>query len=372
MKYILQVYSGDRHTSGFRTDEITDRIKAIASGIKIDQVIIGWGTDAAAYRKIGAFLHGAGIRMILWLPVFSEAGEELRPDRATDIFGQPVAAPDGQPDDAFHFVCPSSAHNAQIVKDAYERYFSDCGFDGVFLDRVRGQSFAAGISGVLSCACANCRKAFQQKGVDIREVRQLYEEQGDAFFDVASWPMNGEFTLERPQAQRFFEAREEIIADAVTDIIRSFKSKGLIVGLDLFAPVVSRIVGQNYSLLAGKADFIKPMLYRRTEAPAGIGYEYALLRRHAPGARGIPALSMDRAFLDSQLRAVADLPCEIYPGVEINYDEELVRTDPAYIRESLAAIREHGIEGAALCWNVMQAPEQFLRTVAEGEKHDRA
>jgi hypothetical protein len=213
------------------------------------------------------------------------------------------------------------------VTDTFEKHFSDCGFDGVFLDRIRSQSFETGISGVLSCACKRCRKSFSEKGVNIDEVRNLYEEQGDAFFDMASWPMNGEFVLEKLSAQRFFEAKEKIIAEAVIGLAGYFRSKGLIVGLDLFAPVISRFVGQNYLLIAKAADFIKPMLYRKTEAPAGIGYEYALFEKYAPGARSKLKPVMDKDFLYSQLQAVKDLPCEQYPGIEINYDKDLVKTD---------------------------------------------
>ena len=361
MRYILQIFTGFRNASSFCAEDIIEKIGFLVSEMDIDDVIIGWGRDASAYRKIGSFLHGAGIRMLLWLPVFSEVSAEFMPDQAQDIFGNTISALDTREGEAFQFVCPSSAHNVRIVKDIYEQDYAGCGFDGVFLDRIRTQSFAAGVSGVLSCGCVRCRKAFLQKGVNIDDVRKAYEDQQDSFFDAASWPMNGEFVLENPLAQRFFEAKEEIIADAVTDITRYFKDKGLTVGLDLFAPVISRLVGQNYSRITRYADFIKPMLYRRTEAPAGVGYEYALMEKYAPKARGRMKLSPDLPFLRGQLEAIGKVSCEKYPGIEINYDKDLVRTDVGYIRESLAAVRDSGFEGAVLCWNVMQAPEEHLR-----------
>lgn len=366
MKYILQIYTGSGDISCYRAEEMIDRIRTIASRIRVDKVIIGWSREASVYRKLAAFLHEQGIQMLLWLPAFSESFENFRPDQATDVFGNPVGGPDSTEDQSFHFVCPSSGHNARIVTDTYEKHFSDCGFDGVFLDRIRSQSFETGISGVLSCACERCRKAFSDKGVDTDKVRNLYEEQGEAFFNMTSWPMNGEFVLEKLPAQCFFEAKGEIIAEAVTGLAGYFRSKGLIVGLDLFAPVISRFVGQNYSLIAKAADFVKPMLYRRTEAPAGIGYEYALFEKHAPEARGKLKPVMDLAFLQSQLQAVKDLPCEQYPGIEINYDKDLVKTDPEYIRESLTAISECGLDGAALCWDIMQAPEAHIEAVPKG------
>ncbi len=106
--------------------------------------------------------------------------------------------------------------------------------------------------------------------MDTDEIRRLYEAEKDSFFDMDSFPMNGQFRPRNAAALRFLEVREEIIADAVTSLVRYFKDKGMTVGLDLFAPLISRFVGQNYALITKNADFIKPMLYRRTEAPAGI------------------------------------------------------------------------------------------------------
>lgn len=365
MGYILQICTGAWSASNYATEDIIQRIGTISSRIPVDRVIIGWSTDASLYREVGSFLHGKGIQMILWLPCFSEISGIAQPDETLDVFGNKIVVPLAQPGEDFVFCCPSSAHNIQIVESLYEDYFSGCGFDGVFLDKIRGQSFVAGVPGVLSCGCERCQKAFLARGVDLRDVRSLYEQKGDAFFDMRSYPMSGTFALEEPVAQRFFEAKEEIIASAVTELCSHFRDKGLIVGLDLFAPLVSRFVGQGYTLITKGADFIKPMLYRKTEAPAGIGYEYALFEKHAPAAKKMAAPAMDEAFLDTQLEAIGQVSCERYPGIEINYLEDIARTDPDYIRESLAAVKEFGFEGVALCWNVMEAPVEHIETVAE-------
>ena len=365
MKYILQVFSGPWNQANWQAGEIIRTIREIASQIPVEKVIIGWYTDPSVYRETGEFLHESGVQMLLWLPVFAEVGETADQDEALDLFGRKVPAPAGEEGTGFRFGCFSSRRNVQIVKDAFEKYFAGCGFDGVFLDRIRSQSFTSGISGVLSCGCERCRKAFLEKGVDLSAVQKLYEEKGDAFFDTASFAMNGEFRLNETPARRFLEAKEEIIADAVDEIIRYFKAKGMIVGLDLFAPAVSRFVGQNYALLAKNADFIKPMLYRRTDAPAGIGYEYSLMKKCLPDAKGWDPLPADRTLLEMQLEAIRDVPCGRYPGIEINYDEKLVRTDEAYITESIAAIRDCGYEGAALCWDVMQAPQGYFRAIRD-------
>jgi hypothetical protein len=106
------------------------------------------------------------------------------------------------------------------------------------------------------------------------------------------------------------------------------------------------------------------MLYRRTGAPAGIGYEYALFAKHAPAAKKPAIPAMDRTFLDTQLEAVAQASCERYPGIEINYLPDIARTDSDYVRESLSAVRKFGFKGAALCWNVMEAPDEHIDAIA--------
>ena len=360
MKYALQVFTGSRNASGCRAGEIIRKIGAFAAKAEVGRVIIGWSRDTSVYREVASFLHRSGIQMLLWLPVFSEIPESLHPDHAEDVFGNRVALSGVQEEEGFRFVCPSSGHNARIVEGIWEKHFSDCGFDGVFLDRVRGYTFTAGVSGMLSCACGRCRNAFLAKGVDPVQVRALYESLECAFFDMASWPADGEFIPEHPVVRRFFETREEIISGAVHEIVLYFKRLGLTVGLDLFAPVISRLAGQNRRLIAEGADFIKPMLYRRTEAPAGIGFELALFEKNAPGARGLVRPAMDVPFLHTQFEALENVPCEVCPGFEINYDQKLVRTDAGYIRESLAAARDYGFGSAALCWNVMQAPEVHM------------
>ena len=91
MKFILQIDTGPWHAEHNPPEDIVRSVRKIASLIPVDKVIIGWNTDPSLYRMVGEYLHQAGIRMILWLPVFAGTGEVCRTDRALDLYGNPGA-----------------------------------------------------------------------------------------------------------------------------------------------------------------------------------------------------------------------------------------------------------------------------------------
>ena len=130
--------------------------------------------------------------------------------------------------------------------------------------------------------------------------------------------------------------------------------------LNLYAPFMAPFVGQDYEILAAHADFIKPMLYRQTFAPAGMGFEYDLLKAAAPQAEGYPEFEMSLDFLNSQLEAMEPYDCGKFPGIEINYREQVVPTSLEYVTESLKAVTDHGFDGTVLSWNIMEAPLAHL------------
>ena len=354
--YIVQVSLGGWHSPDYTADRIIARLDTVTSRIPVGAVIIGWSTDKDIYRQVGEYLHAKGIDMFLWLPVFAETEEVCDNTPAVDLCGAVPANYDLAAGEGFRFNCPSNPQNAAGVVAIYDDLFADCGFDGAFLDRIRTQSFVGGVSGVLSCGCPECARRFKEDGVDLDEVRKAWEADGDAFFSVSGYTPRDGFTFVHPQAKAFFEAKGKVVSGAVASIADSLRSRGLKIGMDLYAPFMAPFVGQDYSILSAHADFIKPMLYRMTFAPAGMGFEYDLLRKAVPGAEGYPDFAMDAAFLDSQLEAMEPYPCAKYPGVEINYRPVVAPTSPEYVSESLDAVMRHRFSGAVLSWNIMEAP----------------
>ena len=358
--YIVQVSWGGWHSPDYTAEQIISRIDSVSNLIPVKKVIIGWSLDKDIYQEVGAYLHGKDIKMLLWLPVFAETEEVCDNVPAVDLWGTIPANYDLAAGEGFRFNCPSDSRNAINVVSIYDKYFSDCGFDGAFLDRIRTQSFVSGVGGVLNCGCPVCAERFKEEGVDLDAVRAAWEEKGDAFLSVTGYSPEDGFTFVEPLAADFFRAKGHIVSMAVGSIADSLRGRGLEIGMDLYAPFMAPFVGQDYAILSQHADFIKPMLYRMTFAPAGMGFEYDLLKKAAPSAEGYPEFAMDVEFLDSQLKAMEPYACGKYPGIEINYRADVAPTSPEYVTESLNAVMRHGFDGAVLSWNIMEAPDSHI------------
>ncbi len=359
-EYIVQVSLGGWHRPDYTAEQIIGRIDTVCNTINVSKVIIGWSLDKEIYRQVGDHLHSKNIKMLLWLPVFAETEEMCESSPAVDLWNEVPANYDLAAGEGFRFNCPSDPENAADVVALYDENFSDCGFDGVFLDRIRTQSFVSGIGGVLNCGCPICKAGFMDEGVDLDAVKAEWEEKGDAFLSVTDYTPSGGFVFENPAAADFFKAKGHIVSKAVAGIADSLRSRGLEIGMDLYAPFMAPFVGQDYEILSAHADFIKPMLYRQTFAPAGMGFEYDLLKKAVPGASGYPEFKMGLDFLHSQLEAMEPYSCAKFPGIEINYRKDVVPTSPEYVTESLEAVTGHGFEGVVLSWNIMEAPLAHL------------
>lgn len=359
-QYIVQVSLGGWNNPDYTAEEIIGRIDTVSSIIPVRKVIIGWSLDKEIYREVGDYLHSKDIKMLLWLPVFAETEEMCENSPAVDLWNRIPANYDLAAGEGFRFNCPSDPQNAKNIVSLYDNHFGDCGFDGVFLDRIRMQSFVSGVGGVLNCGCPLCATEFKAEGIDIEIIKEEWDEKGDDFLSVKAYTPSEGFVFTDPTTADFFKAKGHIVSKAVASIADSLRKRGLEIGMDLYAPFMAPFVGQDYEILASHADFIKPMLYRQTFAPAGMGFEYDLLKKAVPGAQGYPEFAMNLDFLHSQLEAMESYSCAKFPGIEINYRKEIVPTSPEYVAESIEAVKSHGFEGIVLSWNIMEAPLAHL------------
>ena len=184
MRYILQIFTGGWDKPNYTSEEILDRLKNLIPRMKVDKVILGWYPDRSLYRPIGEYLKEQGIDMLLWLPVFAELGDRVPMKEAVDLWGRSLTQEIEQEGETFAFSCPTDPHNLRSVVDVYDTEFTDVGFSGVFLDRVRTHSFVGGVPGVLSCGCENCRKVYSEHGVSLTEIAEAYEKLPAEVLDV--------------------------------------------------------------------------------------------------------------------------------------------------------------------------------------------
>ena len=161
--YIVQVSLGPWQSADYSASQIIARLDTVASIIPVKNVIIGWTAQSEIYKEVGAYLHGKGIGMYLWLPVFAETEEVCDNTPAVDLWGREPANYDLAAGEGFRFNCPSNPANRANVVAVYDRLFADCGFDGAFLDRVRTQSFVGGVSSSPARCRLGCRR-WRSKG----------------------------------------------------------------------------------------------------------------------------------------------------------------------------------------------------------------
>lgn len=349
-KYILQICTGGWNNTNYTTGQIISRLEKVTGMIPVEKVIIGWNLEAEPYFEIGDYLHSKGIKMILWMPVFSEIGHLEEAEQSVDLWGVMTEPYNLQEGEDFTFYCPSSEKNITAVKSIYEKHFSKCGFDGVFLDKIRTASYVAGQSGVLSCGCDRCMSIYKNNGVDIESLKEKAE---------------AGIVKEDETMTAFLKVKADIITESVGELEDWFHSKGLEVGLDLFAPALADIVGQDYASISEKADFVKPMMYRKTDAPAGIGFE---MRAFDPSFSN--DVLTDEYLLTELVKAAELSKCPVYPGIEVNYREDIARTSPEYITESLNTVRKAGLPGVVLAWDIMLAPDSHLEAIASFQNTD--
>ena len=391
MAVMIQASTGT-FARGSAVPDVTARLVAYASRVGAAAAIIGWD-PGAPYGRIVAGLHEAGVAAYVWLPVFAEYGAAAHP--ALDLWGRAHRAAVSDADDDFTFACPSDPANIDLAVATYDRSFAGAGWDGVFLDKIRYSSFANGFAAGLGCYCLECCAFYAARGAKVDAFRGLVDpgdqavalrqaqdpqaaprcsstphqavEQGGHRPPVSKplVPVAREGATYRfadPVVDGMYRARADRITTAVAQVVGALRARGLAIGLDLFAPVLAYLVGQDTAALAGLADFVKPMIYRVTDAPAGIPYEVRHLKTELAAAGytvgdrleslwGTTDLAGDDC-LREQFAVLRGLGTPVYTGVEVNR-LGFCPTSPQYVRSTLAAAQSAGLAGAVLSWNVL-------------------
>ena len=380
IEIILQIFSGGFSGDAVPYEEVEKKLLFVLSGLPVSKVIMGWSTDKLLYEKTADLLAKKNIDFYLWFPVFSETGAIKNQSPLVDFNGQTLKYSSENPCEDFSFCCPNNPHNIENILAIFEEHFSSIPFNGVFLDKIRYPSFAQ--RGVFTCSCRHCAAEYEKENFNTKQFKDEISSLNSVPLGITNYRAGGKYEFERPGISRFFSLKAGFIFHSMQKICLYFREKGLKIGFDVFAPFLSPFVGQDLQKLSGLCDFIKPMMYRLTNAPAGLPFETEALlqetgcrnleeKRHFYNILGLNSKNtiFDIDFIIKDLNAlVSSAACPIYAGVEINRKENVAEVYPPYIEETMTAYAGTGIRGFALSWDLLKAPGENIKQATETVK----
>ena len=385
MEVTIQIFCGTFRNKSLSFEFVEQKLLSILSKMPITKVLMGWSLDKSLYEKTAKFLAERKIDFYLWFPVFSETGDLKDLSHLMDFHGQRLKCKKGT---EFSFFCPNTL-NVKKILSIFEREFASIKFDGIFLDRMRYPSFGNnyGFDGVFSCFCPKCQTVYKRENFNIEKLKIALDISHSASLALTGYQGNGNYLFRDPVVSDFFRVKADIIFKKMQQICMFFRQRNYGIGFDVFAPFMSPFVGQNLEKLSCLCDFIKPMMYRVTNAPAGMPFEteslfkqtgysnaekqnfYKLLGINASDSEVSAGSGKSPFELDFAVKELENMTkvsaCPIYAGVEINRVKNIAETDPGYIEETIRAYAHTGIGGFALSWNLLEMPEENINKAAD-------
>ena len=380
MKTYLQVFSGGFKNQIINLEELMEKIKFVAEKADVNGVIIGWALNKEFYAKLKKSLKKYNIELYFWLPVFSELDYFREFQDVINYRNENIKSTGFQEDENFNFYCPNDKNNIENIKSIFLEYLADYDIDGVFLDKIRYPSFSNNPESVFTCFCDTCKDKMKKSGINAAELQRKIE---DIFSDSNSEnknPMgisdykNFKFDFSDPIIDSFFKFKEESINDTLEELTDFFRSKNLKIGLDLFAPHIAYFTGQNIIKLSSMADFIKPMYYRATYAPAGIPFEIESYSKSFPNKDSENIKKEFFRFINESEEEISDKYMEnelcqlkkefdiknICSGLEFNKIKDIALSDTDYLERSINSFYNSGTDGIVLSWDLMRMPLEHL------------
>ena len=369
---VLQILSGGFTGRAATFEEIREKLEPIVSQIRVTKVLMGMSVEPELYSRVREYLAKNDIEFYLWLPVFAELDELKQGYPLIDFHGKDKGDYELSDREDFTFYCPNHPQNVLNVLQVFEEHYASVGFTGVFLDKIRYASFANGLNNVLTCYCPFCQIKYKSARFDPPDMEQAIEmlPQKNTPFGAIAYHA-GRYTFDDDRWNQFFRLKSEYITDVIHRICYYFTEKGYKIGLDVFAPFASHFVGQDVPALSTVADFVKPMMYRMTNAPAGLPFELeAILQEtttnEAQKQGFYKVLGFDPKkhpfdidFTVRELHELAQLSkAPVYPGVEINRSRRIAEVNPDYIEETIKAYAQTDMKGFVMSWNLLNAPQE--------------
>ena len=358
MKYVLQVNTGNLTNKNYSKDEIINRLSYLFKSINVSKVIIGWNEDYELNKSLVNFIHGNHTEVYFWLPVFSEIVDFDLEDKYVEANIFKSNENTFSSGDNFEFVCQSSLKNIDYIVNKYKQIVKDIKFDGVFLDRIRYNSPAVNKNAIFGCLCDKCLEKYNENGIDIKAL--LNEDVYTCA--IPSEFKEGKYIYSNENFNKLMTYKRDNITKQINELISRFNSMNLKVGLDSFALCFADDVGQDIVALSKKADFIKPMFYLKTTAPAGIPYELNGLGKDIY-EKLKQIWNCDLNDINSSIKQceyLLEKKVNITPGIDVNNIEGICASTSDYVEEYINNLKDIKLDEIVLSWNAMTIEDDLL------------
>jgi hypothetical protein len=391
MMITVQFLEPNAETTAVSPRQAQAKLQAAFDRLPIDAVLLGWSLPESLVTAVRQTTHANGASLYRWQPLLTGDGVFTpRPEWQTvGVGGERVPGFRGLPE--FTFVCPHKTAVRHAILDRLQAISRSGLYDGLFLDRMRFPSPAADPGRWLACFCPDCRRAAADEGLELTAVRRELTETLSQPEGARS--VLGELTgFQKPVNSAlgdFLDLRARAITRFIDEAAAVIRAEGLAVGLDCFAPSLTRMVGQELAALAPLGDWVKVMTYAHTLGPAGLPFELAELATWlmAHGAEERPALDwlaeavrlplpgtlaalrnpgLSSAALQAEMgRGGTAVSTPLLAGIELVQLAGVTHLSPAQIRRDLAALRDIPVDGLALSWDLLHMPLPYLDLAAE-------
>lgn len=349
--YILQIHTGSFQNAHTNLQEIKNKIGPILKKQSIKAVIFGWHLDHNLNQSILDYFHQQGIACYFWLPVLSEIDLIKESIGVTNYTGNQAQKVSVIEDESFSFLCPTHQESIHNVCALYEEQLSSLNFDGIFLDKIRFSSFVNGYEEGFGCFCDTCNAVFEEHEVDVVYLKELFATHDEKLLQGA-YDQIGHYHFADSKVQAFYQVRSQMITNLVGTLCDYFHEKNLKVGLDIYAPFFAYHCGQDIQALSQKADFLKPMFYRYTQAPAGMQYEYDAYKQYFQNTSAFILNPIGEEALAMQVNFLKQAKCAVYPGIEVNAIENICSVNPEKFKDSRDFFHEY-FDTMVCCWNCL-------------------
>ncbi len=382
MRYIIQYLEPGPHLAHIAPREAAHRLHRALAALPIEGVLLGWSLSPALVASCAREAQEAGAALYLWHPLLTAQGAppEWPSWRAIGPTGQPAPAYRNLPE--FTFLCPNHPEARAFVIERLQKALQEGPFAGAFLDRIRWPSPTGNDHAHWACFCPFCQRQAAQNGLDLSLIQRI----------LCTRPLSAALRAiyrgEEGPLGEWARWREEVISDLVRGAAEMLHREKKRVGLDVWSPALAPLVGQALGALAPSADWVKVMTYLRAWGPAGLPYEVAHWARQMAeeGEEGEALSALSRllglplpptlnafteGFAPHAFAIEAERACAfaghapVWVGLDLVEIPGICHIDEPTVRAALRAVRQTGIAGIVLSWDLWHIPLERLDWLKE-------